>query len=311
MGVEMKSEIKKVLKSVPIILLGNLCIALAATLFIIPNHILVGGTAGISVILQAFFDIDVQQMIQILTIGMFLIGVVALGEDFTFKTIVSTICYPILLEVCSAVLALFPADFLAVDTLTATIFSGVLVGFGIGIVYRCDASTGGMDIPPLIIHKYTNIPLSVLVMIVDGATVLMGMIGYGLMGTLYGILSVWVCSFVIQKTMMMGLDKVSQILIISEKKDEIKHQIFEQLDRGCTILKAQGGFTQEQKDVLLVVVPFKQLSALTKLISAIDGTAFVVVSDANEVHGRGFTDSKVYFSPIDYSPINPTSYSGK
>ena len=126
-GVEMKSEIKKVLKSVPIILLGNLCIALAATLFIIPNHILVGGTAGISVILQAFFDIDVQQMIQILTIGMFLIGVVALGKDFTFKTIVSTICYPILLEVCSAVLALFPADFLAVDTLTATIFSGVLV----------------------------------------------------------------------------------------------------------------------------------------------------------------------------------------
>lgn len=299
----MKINFKEFLKSVPIILLGNCCIAIAATVFIIPNHILVGGTAGVSIILQAFFDIDVQKMIQFLTIAMFLVGVVALGKDFTVKTIVSAISYPLLLELCAYVVGLFPEGFLAVDTLTATIFSGVLVGFGIGIVYRCDASTGGMDIPPLIIHKYTHIPLSALVMIVDGTTVLMGMIGYGLMGSLYGIISVWVCSFVIQKTMMIGLGKVTQVSVISDKTLEIKQLIFEKLDRGCTILKAKGGFTDEERDVLMIVIPYKQLSTLTKVIESVDETAFMIVLDANEVHGRGFTSNKVYFSAIDYSPI--------
>lgn len=303
----MKEEIRSIIKSIPTILLGNLSIAIAVTLFVIPNNILVGGTAGVSVILQAFFDLDTQLTIQLLTIGMFLVGVVTLGKDFTMKTIVSAISYPILLEICSTIMQYIPSEFIKTDVLTATIFSGVLVGFGVGIVYKCDASTGGMDIPPLIIHKYTKLPLSLLVMLVDGTTVLMGMIGYGLMGSLYGIISVWICSFVIQKTMMIGLGKVTQVTIISKESQTIKQAIFDRLDRGCTVLKAQGGFTEENKDVLWVVIPYKQLSALTNLIESIDESAFVVVLDANEVRGRGFTDSKVYFSAIDYSPINPDS----
>lgn len=285
----MKVNLRGFLKDIPMVVLGNLCIAIAVVFFVIPNKILVGGTAGVSVVLNAFFGFNEEIMIKILTYLLFIIGAVVLGKSFTLKTLTSAIVYPILLTIVSAIFKVIPRDFFQVGTLIATICSGALVGLGIGLVYRRNGSTGGMDIIPLIINKYTNIPLHILLLIVDGITVLLGAIAYGFEASIYGVISVWICSYIINQAMLIGTQKLKQVYIISKNLDEINSAVTKELDRGSTIIKAEGGYTKEQFDMLMVVLTINQYPDLIELIHLIDPTAFVIVYDINEVKGRGFT----------------------
>lgn len=271
------------------IILGNLCIALAVSFFVIPNKLLVGGTAGVAVAINAFCDVPEELIIKALTYGLFIIGAFVLGKGFFFKTITSAVVYPMLLTITGTIYQKVPKELFATDTLTAIVCTGVLVGFGIGIVYRKNASTGGMDIIPLIVNKYTGIPLHLLLLTVDGFTVLLGVLAYGLQAAVYGVISVVLCSFVIDKTILLGAKQVKQVQIISQRSEEILEQILKDLDRGCTILESRGGYTKEKRDLLMVAVPINQYRKLIDVVHSIDASAFVIVSDINEISGRGFT----------------------
>ena len=271
------------------IILGNLCIALAVSFFVIPNKLLVGGTAGVAVAINAFCNVPEELIIKALTYGLFIIGAFVLGKGFFFKTITSAVVYPMLLTITGTIYQKVPKELFSTDTLTAVICTGLLVGFGIGIVYRRNASTGGMDIIPLIVNKYTGIPLHLLLLTVDGFTVLLGVLAYGLQAAVYGVISVVLCSFVIDKTILLGAKQVKQVQIISQRSEEILEQILKDLDRGCTILESRGGYTKEKRDLLMVAVPINQYRKLIDVVHSIDASAFVIVSDINEISGRGFT----------------------
>lgn len=139
------------------------------------------------------------------------------------------------------------------------------------------------------INKYTHIPLPTLVLIVDALTVLLGAAVYGLQAALTGILSVWVSSYMINKTMMIGGHDARNVMIVSNKHTEIMDRIHEVLERGTTILEATGGYSSEKRPVIMAVVSKKQLPELEHLVSHIDPEAFVIVMEANEVQGLGFT----------------------
>lgn len=282
-------KIRKLLLDIPVIILGNLCIALAVSFFVIPNKLLVGGTAGVAVAINAFCNVPEELIIKALTYGLFIIGAFVLGKGFFFKTITSAVVYPLLLTLTGTIYQKVPKELFATDTLTSVICTGLLVGFGIGIVYRRNASTGGMDIIPLIVNKYTGIPLHILLLTVDGFTVLLGVIAYGLQAAVYGVISVVLCSFVIDKTILLGAKQTKQVQIISERSEQILEQILQDLDRGCTILESRGGYTKEKRDLLMVAVPISQYRKLIDLVHSIDASAFVIVSDINEISGRGFT----------------------
>ncbi len=284
-----KSKLKKILIDILVIILGNACIALAVAFFVIPNKLLVGGTAGIAVAVNAFWAIPEEIIIKGLIYTLFVAGALVLGKGFFFKTVTSTIVYPLLLTLANDLYEIIPKQYVIMDTLTSIICAGVLVGFGIGVVYRRNASTGGMDIIPLIINKYTHIPLHILVMAVDCFTVLFGVIAYGLQAAIYGVVSVVICSVVIDKTILLGAKQTKQVQIISQKSDEILSKILEDLDRGCTIVESRGGYTNEKRDMLLVAVPIGQYQTLIDVVHAMDASAFVIVSDINEIRGRGFT----------------------
>ena len=170
-----------------------------------------------------------------------------------------------------------------------SIYAGVCTGVGIGLVYRVGASTGGMDIPPLVINKFTKIPLPVLVMCIDGMTVILGASTYGIEAAMIGLVSVFVCGQVINKVLTFGIQEAKNIMIISDKHEEMLQELYSNVNRGATILQAKGGYTREQKPVIMMVVAKKQLSALNKVILQVDPEAFVIMSDVNEVHGEGFT----------------------
>ena len=272
------------------IVLGNLAIAIGVSFFILPSNILSGGVAGIAVALEPVFHIEPRLVINGLTLGLYILGAVLLGKQFALKTFVSTIVYPLFITV----LGIWFADVrITSNPLLASIYGGIFVGTGIGLVYRVGGSTGGMDIPPLIINKYTHIPLSSLVMMIDGLTVLLGAIVYGIEASMIGLVSVWVCGQVINKLITLGAREAKNVLIISEKHDEVIQQIYQQIDRGVTILHATGAYTQQEKPVIMVVLYKKQFIELNRVIAAVDPEAFVIVSDVNEVQGRGFTYSKM------------------
>lgn len=277
-----------------VILLGNTCIALAVAFFVIPNKLLVGGTAGIAVLVNAFWAIPEEIVINVLIYALFVAGAIVLGREFFFKTITSTLVYPVLLALATDLYELIPQELIHTDTLTSIICSGLLVGFGLGVVYRRHASTGGMDILPLIVNKYTGIPLHILLLAVDGITVLLGVIAYGLQASIYGVISVVLSSFVLDKTILLGAKKVKQVQIISQESDNILEKILADLDRGCTIVESRGGYTNEKRDMLMVVVPINQYQKLIDTVHAIDKSAFVIVSDINEIRGRGFTLRRDY-----------------
>ena len=163
------------------------------------------------------------------------------------------------------------------------------VGCGVGLVFRCGASTGGMDIPPLIVHRFTHLPLSTLVLITDALTVGLGVATYGLQAALMGIISVFVSSVAIDRTLTLGAVRSKNCMIISAHPEELMAYIHEQLYRGTTLLEAKGGYTKEQRQVIMVVVSRKQYPLLEHEVLRIDPNAFIIVTDTDEVHGLGFT----------------------
>lgn len=286
----MQLNTKETLRDLAWILAGNITLAIGVAWFILPNNVLTGGLAGVAIALEPLIHVTPEIVINVLTVVLFVAGSFILGKKFAMKTILSTICYPLFLSLLSFLAAhCIPADTFIMDKYLATIYGGALMGIGVGCVFRTGASTGGMDIPPLIINKYTHIPLPSLVLIIDALTVLLGAAVYGLQAALTGILSVWVSSFMINKTMLIGGHDAKNVMIISEKYKEIMNKVHERLERGTTILEANGGYSNERKPVLMVVVTKKQLPELQHMISHIDAEAFVIVTDTNEVQGLGFT----------------------
>ena len=291
-----KNRLKIIILDILVILMGNFCIALAVAFFVIPNKLLVGGTAGIAVALNAFWAVPEEVVINVLVYSLFIAGAFVLGREFFFKTITSTLVYPILLALATDLYKIIPIEYITMDTLTSIICAGVLVGFGIGIVYKRNASTGGMDIIPLIINKYTGIPLHILLMAVDCFTVLLGVIAYGLQAAIYGVISVAICSFIIDKTILLGAKQTKQVQIISQESDAILERILQDLDRGCTIVESRGGYTNQKRDMLMVVVPINEYQRMIDVVHEMDSSAFVIVSDINEIRGRGFTLSREHLT---------------
>lgn len=277
---------KEIFVEYMLVVMGNLVLAAGVGLFVLPNHILSGGVAGIAVALEPVIHVDPNTMINILTICLFGVGTMILGKKFAIKTAMSSILYPVFLTVISQF-----ADtvYITNNVLLASLYGGIMIGLGVGLVFRTGASTGGMDIPPLIINKYTGIPLPSLVLVIDSLTVILGALVYGIEAALIGIISVWVSSYMINKAITFGGHDAKNVMIISEKYQEIMDQICQSMNRGATILEAVGGYTGEKRPVLMIVIVKKQFAELNRIVSHIDPSAFVIVTEAHEVQGEGFT----------------------
>lgn len=273
------------------VVLGNIILAAGVSFFIVPNNILSGGVAGIAVAIAPVINISTTMIINGLTFILFIGGILVLGKNFAIKTLLSTILYPTFVSVFSV---MSETIHITSDPMIASIYGGILVGAGVGLVFKTGASTGGMDIPPLIAHKYTHIPLATLVLITDGLTVMLGLSIYGIEPALIGLISVWTSSYMVNKMLMLGLSEAKSLMIISDKYEEILSQIATQVDRGATIINAEGGYKRDKRPVLMVVILKKQFPLVNRIITSIDPGAFVIVNDVNEVQGEGFT----YDSPI-------------
>lgn len=275
---------KKYLKEYALVILGNIVLAIGVGCIIIPGDILTGGVSGIAIAVSPIMHIPAEYIIYVLQIVFFIFGYLILGKHFAAKTLLSTIVYPIFLYIIRYFDIVIPIS----NPIIGSIYGGIIIGVGVGLVFRVDASTGGMDIPSLILAKFTGIHIAIAVALFDIATVLLGMATHGVENSLIGIFSTITCAYAINKVLMFGGHASLSILIISDEYLKIKQEIQTTLNRGCTILNGIGGYTNKEKSVILVVVNQKEYPRLQQLVMNIDQNSFIIVNDAKEVHGEGF-----------------------
>lgn len=269
---------------------GNMLYALAVKLFLLPSGLVTGGTTGIALVMEHLFGIPVSMFVLGFNVVMLVIGYLVMGKQFAVTTVVSTFVYPLSLELFDRVLG---EVVLTQDVLLCAVFSGLGIGLALGVVIRAGASTGGMDIPPLVLNRFFRIPVSVSMYVFD-ICILLAQAVFNLPETvLYGIILILIYTLVLDKLMLMGTTR-TEIKIVSQKAKEIREAILKQMDRGVTILYGEGGYLQQQEQVILSVVSNRELPRVEKIIHGIDPESFMVVSRVSEVRGRGFSMSKKY-----------------
>lgn len=286
----MKNSHKQVLRTVVLTVLGNLCYALMVKLFLLPAGLPVGGTTGLALLMQAAFGIPISTFVLLFNIAMLLLGLVILGKKFAATTVLSSFFYPAALEMFNQLLG----DLVLTDDLVlCAIFAGLGIGLSLGVVIRAGASTGGMDIPPLVLNRLLKIPVSVSLYTLDCLILLLQLTVNPSEMILYGILLELIISVMLDKVLLMGTSR-TEIKIISDKSEEIRAAILGPLDRGVTLLTAEGGYSAQPKQLLLSVVSNRELPRLEQMIHEIDPYSFMVVSRVTEVKGRGFNLPRKY-----------------
>ena len=272
------------------IIAGNALYALTVVLFLVPSGLITGGATGIALGVNRALGLPVSGVLFVINMAMLAVGWVLLGRRFAITTIASTVLSPMFLALWERVFADFV---LTNDIVLNTIFAGFGVGISLGITIRSGASTGGMDIPPLVLNKYLHIPVSVSMMVFDMLILCLQAAFSPLQQCLYGIVLVIVYTVVLDKVLIFGTTR-TEVKIISRYADEIRDASLSQLDRGVTVLHGEGGYSREQEQVLLSVITNRQLPRLEKLAKLIDPACFMIVSHVTEVSGRGFSLEKDY-----------------
>ena len=286
-GINWKAKAKKL----GLILLGNAIYSFAVAFFVLPHELLTGGTTGLALIVNRFFDMPITLFVAVFNVVTFLLGLWILGWEFAATTLVSTFFYPAILQVWQMLAE--KTGVLTEDLLLSTIYAGVLIGVGLGMVIREGASTGGMDIPPLVINKFTGISVSALLTVFDMSILIIRAVFSDREQIMYGILLVCVYNLMLEQMLVVGKRQV-QISIISEKFEEINHWITRELDRGSTLVHAEGGYLRRGTMEVVTVVSKREVFRVNEKVKEIDPDAFMIIEQVNEVRGRGFTKGRVY-----------------
>lgn len=264
-----------------LIILGSFITALAFNMFLLPNRIASGGVSGLSIVGEELFRLEPAYTQWAMNIPLFIAGVLLLGKKYGLRSLLGSIMLPLFVYVTRE---------WAVPTtnpLLASLYGGIGVGLGLGTVFRGRGSTGGLAILAQIIHKYTGFSLSLCVMLMDGTVITLAGFTLSPERALYALIGLFVTGKVID-AIEMGLSYSKVAYIISNQKETITQAILQDLDRGLTELAGRGGYTNEERPVLMVVVGQNEITRLKTLVCSVDPEAFVIISNTREVLGEGF-----------------------
>lgn len=274
------------IKSYLLITIGAFIMAAGLVLFIAPYKLAPGGVYGIAIVLHHLFGFPIGLSGILMDIPLTILAIKVLGPKFGLKTIVGFVLLAVFISFFEFTWGYEPI--VQDDALLSSIFGGVFVGLGLGLVFRAKASSGGTDNIAMILAKYTRLPLGQLVIIIDAAIVFITLIAFDdLKIPMYS----WIVIFITGKmvdVVLQGLSYDKTLFIISEKHEEIKNKILKDLDRGGTYIQAKGMYKGDDKQMIFTVVSRREVSMLQDFIHEIDPNAFMTVLDAHEIYGHGF-----------------------
>lgn len=274
---------KKHLKNLITISAGAFIFSLGINYFAIPNQLSEGGFTGISLLLFYLFEFPPAAVILILNIPLFFVGYKVFGKRTMAYTVFGTIAV-------SATLTLTEnwGEPIPGDPLLAALYTGVMVGAGLGMIFRVGGTTGGVDIIARLGHKYLDWSIGRTMFLFDLMVIAVSAFYIGREKAMYTVVAVFVGARVID-FIVEGLDTKKAVTIISNSVGAISEKVNDEMDRGTTLLKGRGGYTGTDKEVLYIVVSRNELPRLKQLVNTVDPYAFVVVHDVRDVFGEGFT----------------------
>lgn len=277
------------------ILIGNTLLAFGICAFVVPNGIMLGGSTGITLAIQQVIpEMRLSVISAFINVSLFLLGYIFLGKKFAATSLLSTIIFPIIL----AVFEMLPLGNLFQEGIVLSALAcAVVFGLGIGMVVRAGGSTGGMDIPPIILQKYKGIPVATSMMFFDAAVVLLQVLVGGIDGILCSLLVIVVMSATVNKTLISGEKKV-QVMIFSPAYEQIRKALLEQVIVGVTLLNVETGYDGLDQKAVLSVVYARKYPEIRETALSIDPKAFIVTSDVTNVNGKGYTLHRYDGTPL-------------
>lgn len=280
-----REKVIKEIKNAAILVVGNLILAFLVAAFIIPHNIIMGGATGIGVVLSGIFPLDTATIVLIFNILMLILGGIVLGKKFLLTTVTSSFLYPIFLSVMQKIPNIASVTS---NTLVATIFAGGLLGLALGLIMGIGSSSGGTDVLNLVISKWFHIPVATAVYLVDIFILVAQALYTDFEHILYGILVLVIETFVLDHVLVSGQTQL-QIMVVSDKYDELRRKLLMELEAGVTMLYIETGCICKQQKGVLCVIPKRKLHSAIELIQATDPASFVTVTQIKEVRGQGFT----------------------
>lgn len=286
----MKKKVFDTVVDYLIIFAGALLYALAVNIFTSPNDIAPGGLTGVSTMLNHVFGLPIGIMILVLNIPLFIWGAVENGKKFLTKTIVATVFISIVIDATAPFVFKYEGD-----TLLAALFGGLLSGIGLAFIFYRGGTTGGTDIIARNLHKrFPHISMGTVILAADAVIIIAAALVYhSIESALYAVITVFVSTKVID-TIVYGVahDNGKLMFIITDKYEELSLVIMEQIGRGVTQLDAHGAYNNDSKKVLLCAVRPSQVHKTKVLVNSVDENAFIIVTTANTISGRGFIPSE-------------------
>ena len=263
---------------------GLLCYAFGFTAFILPEKIVIGSVTGLSSLIHFWLGWNVAITYYAINIILLCIAFHSVGKQFVLRTVIGATIATIMIGVLQP---MFPAPIIEQQTFMNVILGAVLCGFGLGIVFTHNGSTGGTDIIAQVVSRRTSIPMGVASLIADMAVVVLSVPVFGIEKALYATIAMYLGTRVLDMVLD-GFNTQRAAYIISDQHERIKKHIFSDLDRGCTELLARGGYTGKERPVIFVVLTRPEMALLRRVVASVDPQATIVVSKIHEAFGNGF-----------------------
>jgi len=276
--------------SYAMIIIGAFILAAGFVFFITPHKIVPGGVYGIAIVLHYLIGTPVGATALMFDVPLTIIAVKILGPRFGAKTVIGFVMTAVFVDGLTYFYGTEPL--LTDDVLLSSIVGAVFIGVGLGLIFKAKATSGGTDIVAMIISKYTHLPIGRLLIIVDSTIVLFGLIVFkDWKIPFYSLIVIYIVGKILD-TMLEGVSYDKVLFIISDKTEEIKHKIIDNLNRGGTLINGRGMYNNDEKTIMFTVVNRREVAILQEFIHHVDPRAFVTVLNANEILGEGFKSLK-------------------
>ena len=280
--IDWKAEGRQIVRDYLLLTLGALVTAFSFAAFFLPHDIAPGGVTGIATVLSSVTGLNVGLLSFLINLPLFAIGWRRVGWRFAARSFIAMLLLSLFIDV-------IPVFDLSGDMMLASLFGGVIMGVGLGMVVRSGATTGGTDMAAMIVHEHWSfLTVPMVLFAIDTVVVVIAAMAFGLQAGLFALVSLFTSTKAMD-AVIKGFNTAMQFLIISAKQEEIIRRIHSEMDRGCTRLEATGTYEGRKNGALLCVVSRMEAAKLKKIVSEVDPRAFVTVCDVHEALGEGFT----------------------
>lgn len=277
---------KNVIKQAILIAIGSFIVALGVYYFMVPENLATGGISGLSIVLNNYLSIPISLTNFVLNIILLIVGFIFLGREFGGKTIISVFFLSFFMYLMES---FYPATKPVTDETLLNLICGIVISsMGLSIVFNQNASTGGTDILAKLFNKYFNLDIGKGLMAADIIVVVFAFFTYGIQTGIVGAFG-WFLNGIVVNYFIDGFSVKNEVVIITKHPKTVKDYIFEKLDRGVTVYKAEGGYTNESKDIIVTLLERKEYFTLKNELKKIDPESFVIVRTVQEVYGFGFS----------------------